>query len=111
MQNSLFPISKNNHLKIKTIFNKYEILESGIIRYKYNSEQLKISIDNKGYQTVKINGINKKIHKLMAVYFLGHEKNKNEVIHHKNGIKIDNNINNLQILYKKEHALIHGIKL
>lgn len=47
-------------------------------------------------------------HRHIMEEYLGRKLNKNEVVHHINGNKIDNRIENLQIMDKREHARMHS---
>lgn len=49
-----------------------------------------------------------KIHRLMAVAKFGFEKVKNNVVHHKNGIKWDNRFENLELMNHGEHTKHHN---
>ena len=42
--------------------------------------------------------------------FLGRKLNKNECVHHINENKLDNNIENLQLLTRGEHSSLHRKK-
>ncbi len=87
-----------------------------IIIFKITSEKKDIKyIDEYGYYRYSSN--NKLIHRDIA-YRNIYRKNRYKYplrfreyqIHHKNRNKLDNNVNNLQIVTKEEHENIHGRK-
>ena len=49
-------------------------------------------------------------HRIIMENHLGRLLLENEVVHHINGNKKDNNVDNLRVMDKKEHARLHGLK-
>jgi hypothetical protein len=71
----------------------------------------KICISSHGYQVVTINGKTKYVHRLIAEEHIPNPLNKPQV-NHKNGIKTDNRIENLEWVTIKEnfeHARKNGL--
>lgn len=61
-----------------------------------------------GYRVQWQNGKLKREHDLVMEEHIGRKLFPNEVVHHKNRIKTDNNINNLELLTRATHRALHN---
>ncbi len=61
----------------------------------------------KGYKTIQINGKQLRFHRYLMEQKIGRKLNFNEVVHHIDGDKLNNNIDNLQIVSRGEHINLH----
>lgn len=79
--------------------------------YKAQTKQRKKTISFHGYERVSIDK-NKRVlvHRYVMEQHLGKKLTKDEHIHHKNGNKLDNRLENLQIVSQLEHNLVHKRK-
>ena len=68
-----------------------------------------ISDDGMGY--LRLNKGKKRIHRIVVEKSLGRVLSSNEIVHHIDGDKTNNNISNLQIVTRSEHCQIHKPRL
>lgn len=60
------------------------------------------------YKALKVKGKKIDEHRYIIEKYLGRELSEDEVVHHINGNKKDNRIENLQVMTRKEHSSIHS---
>lgn len=61
-----------------------------------------------GYNVFREPGEERQLeHRLVVERFLGRKLSENEIVHHKNGVRTDNRIENLQIMDHSEHTKLH----
>lgn len=85
-------------------FSDFNTLEN---HFLYNPNG---SISKDGYKRITIRGQKARIreHRAIMKDFLKRKLSKNEHIHHKNGNKLDNRIENLELVTNSEHRKIHA---
>ena len=66
---------------------------------------------DKGYIWISERGNTFAEHRLVMEKHLGRSLKSNELIHHKNGVKTDNRLENLELCTRAEHINIHRDKL
>ena len=59
------------------------------------------------YKAVKVDGVKHDEHRYIMEQYLGRGLTSDEVVHHINGNKRDNDISNLQVMSRAEHARMH----
>jgi len=62
------------------------------------------------YRTQKKDGRTHLVHRIIMEHAIGRKLHRTELIHHKNGDRMDNRIENLEITTPKEHSIHHNQK-
>lgn len=95
----------------------YQISNLGNVKSLYSKKEkiLRVFDDGRGYLQVglSLNGVKKmkKIHQLVAIAFLNHIPcGYDLVVNHKNLIKADNRVENLEIVTNRENSNLKHIK-
>ena len=94
--------------KIIKDFENYEVSNLGNVRNNKTGRVLKLQIDTHGYYRVSLckdgKPFNKKIHKLVAEYFIPNPFNK-LCIDHVDNNRLNNNVNNLRWVTSQENCM------
>ena len=106
------PLPNEVFKEIADTNGKYFISNYGRVKSytQYNATLLTPQPNNSGYLRVKINGKKQFIHRLVAAAFLPIEKDK-KIIHHKDGNKKNNKLDNLQRATHKENTQYYYLSL
>ena len=72
-----------------------------------NIADLENKIINASYKTIQVNKKQVRLHRHIIEEFLGRKLSSDEVVHHKDGNKLNNDIGNLEILTRSEHLKKH----
>lgn len=60
------------------------------------------------YRAIKVNGVKQDYHRYLMEQKLGRKLDSNEVVHHMDDNKSNNDIDNLQVMTRSEHAKLHA---
>lgn len=61
----------------------------------------------KGYRYISVEGVQKPEHRYFVEKNVGRTLTDDEVVHHKNGNKLDNRLENLEVMTRAEHMIHH----
>lgn len=65
---------------------------------------------NQGHRYVRVNGVTRALHRVIAEQSLGRPLQPDEIVHHVDGDPLNNEPSNLAIVSRQEHFLLHMIK-
>lgn len=87
---------------------KYAITEDGNVWSHHRQMYKKTAYDKDGYLVVmfSVNGrsVKRRVHRLVAMTYLGLAENDCREVNHKDEVKTNNNVSNLEILSREEHV-------
>ncbi len=87
-------------------FGHYSVSTQGRVKNNFTGRILKLGTDTSGYHFVILQKAGKKanfkVHKLVALAFIG-EPEEGQEVHHINGVRTDNSLENLQWIGRKEN--------
>lgn len=101
MPTKLFKLGHIPWNKGKKMFNKY-----GVNHHNWKGGR---RIDANGYVILQINGKTIYEHRFEMEKYLKRKLRRREIVHHKNGIKTDNRIKNLDLISQSLHMRIHHL--
>ena len=67
-----------------------------------------VTLSEEGYLSLKGNGKHYFIHRIIAEYLIGRTLLDDEVVHHKDGDKLNNHPDNLQVMTRSDHMKLHS---
>lgn len=81
----------------------YKISDSGNVFSERSKRNLKAQVNRYGYYVIELHSRLWTVHRLVALAFIPNP-DKKPMVNHKNGIKTDNRVNNLEWVTPKENA-------
>ena len=103
-----------HYIYLNNIKTSYYITEDAKVYNEKTNKELKGTVSINGYRKIQfsIDGkkIGKYLHRLMAIYFLGLNEDSELIVNHKDGNKLNNSLDNLEIITSGDN-LIHAYSL
>jgi len=106
---------KNNLIKMRTNefkqipgYTNYEVNRMGEIRRIGGKSPLRTSMNNKGYLQIKVDNTSLRPHRAVALAWIGVPEDPNMMVNHKDEIRTNNNVDNLEWTTNREN-LSHSL--
>ncbi len=107
LKNQIYSV-RNLSIKVTALWGKGNLGGFGPSAARFDSGHRYKFMENKmGYKSIKINGKKYDEHRYIMEQHIGRKLKRHEVVHHINGIKNDNRLENLEIKSLSEHSRKH----
>lgn len=78
-------------------------------KFRWKNYKSKGWIDG-SYRKIKVNGKSIREHRQIMEILIGRKLLPTEAVHHKNGNKLDNRLENLELMTRSEHTRMHNLE-
>lgn len=86
-------------------FPRYEVSNHGRVRNAFKGNLLKFQNDKDGYKRISLEGIHKRIHRLVAEEFIENNDRSKTLVDHIDRDKANNNVTNLRWVTPQQNSM------